>query len=125
MVIMSEEESDATTTYPDIESFENNELEDHENNHDIQITPNLGSAQTQPVAQPEQSNNKINNKTTTETSDKVFRLVGLYKKQSKSIATLAKAVKQMPATKPKSRKIKRYCSTSRSSSSSSSSDSAR
>ena len=40
MVIMSEEESDATTTKPDIEGFENNELE---NNHDIQITPNLGS----------------------------------------------------------------------------------
>ena len=128
MIIMSEEESDATTTYPDIESFENNEVEDHENNHDIQITLNLGSPQTQPVAQPEQSN-KINNTTTIETSDKVFRLEELYKKQSKSIATLAKAVKslarQMPATKPKSRKRKRHRSTSRSSSSSSSSDSAR
>ena len=60
MIIMSEEENDATTTYPDIESFENNEVEDHKNNHNIQITLNLGSPQTQPVAQPEQSN-KINN----------------------------------------------------------------
>ena len=57
---MSEEENDATTTYPDIESFENNEVEDHKNNHNIQITLNLGSPQTQPVAQPEQPN-KINN----------------------------------------------------------------
>ena len=37
MIIMSEEESDATTTYPDIESFQNNEVEDHENNHDIRL----------------------------------------------------------------------------------------
>ena len=84
-------------------SFENSEAEDNENNHDIQITLNLGSPQTQPVAQPEQSNNKINNTITIETSDKVLRLEGLYKKQSKSIATLTKAVKnlarQMPATK--------------------------
>ena len=84
-------------------SFENSEAEDNENNHDIQITLNLGSPQTPPVAQPEQSNNKINNTITIETSDKVFRLEGLYKKQSKSIATLTKAVKnlarQMPATK--------------------------
>ena len=84
-------------------SFENSEAEDNENNHDIQITLNLGSPQTQPVAQPEQSNNEINNTITIETSDKVFRLEGLYKKQSKSIATLTKAVKnlarQMPATK--------------------------
>ena len=29
------EESDATTTYPEIEIFENNEAEDNENNHDI------------------------------------------------------------------------------------------
>ena len=91
-------------------SFENSEAEDNENNHDIQITLNLGSPQTQPVAQPEQSNNKINNTITIETSDKVFRLEGLYKKQSKSIATLAKAVKslarQMPATKPKSKQLK-------------------
>ena len=126
---MSEEESDATTIYPDIEIFENNEAEDNENNHNIQIKLTLGSPETQPVAQPEQSNNKINNIATIETSDKVFRLEGLYKKQSKSIATLAKAVKslarQMPATKPKSRKRKQYCSTSQSSSSSSSSDSAR
>ena len=49
------------------EVFENNEVEDRGNNHDIQITSNLGSAQTQPVAQPEQSN-KINNATTIETS---------------------------------------------------------
>ena len=116
MVIMSEEESDATkTTHPDIESFENNEAEDQENNN-IQITPNLGSPKTQPVAKPEQSNNKINNTTTTETSDKVFRLEELYKKQNKSIATLAKSVKslarQMPATKPKSRKRKQHRSTS-------------
>ena len=40
---MSEEESDATTIYPDIGTFENNEAEDNENNHDIQITTNLGS----------------------------------------------------------------------------------
>ena len=116
MVITSEEESDATTTYPDIKSFENNEAEDHENNRDIQITPNLGSQQTQPVARPEQSNNNINKSTTIETSDKVFRLEGPYKKQSKSIATQAKAVKslarQMPATKPKSRKRKQHRSTS-------------
>ena len=129
MVIMSEEESDATTTYRDIEKFEKNEAEDHENSHNIQITPNLGSPETQPVAKPKQSNNKINNTTTIETSDKVFRLEGLYKKQSKSIATLGKAVKilarQMPATKPKSRKRKQHRSTSRSSSSSSGSDSAR
>ena len=126
MVIMSEEESDATkTTHPDIESFENNEAEDQENNN-IQITPNLGSPKTQHVAKPEQSNNKINNTTTTETSDKVFRLEELYEKQNKSIATLAKSVKslarQMPATKPKSRKRKRHRSTSQSSSGSSSSD---
>ena len=105
---MSEEESDATTTYLDIESFENNETEDNEHYRDIQLTPNLGSPRTRPVHQPEQSNNKINSTATIETSDKVFRLEGLYKKQSKSIATLAKAVKgfarQMPATKPNSRK---------------------
>ena len=105
---MSEEESDATTVYPDIEIFENNEAEDNENNHNIQIKLTLGSPETQPVAQPEQSNNKINNIATIKTSDKVFRLEGLYKKQSKSIATLAKAVKslarQMPATKHNSRK---------------------
>ena len=126
---MSERESDATTTYPDIESFENNEAEHSGNSHEIQITPTLGSPQTQPVAQPEQSNNKINNTKTLETSDKVFRLEGLDKKQIKSIATLAKAIKslakQMPATRIKSRKRKRHCSTSRSSSSSRSSDSAR
>ena len=107
---MSEEESDATTIYPDIENFENNEAEDNENNHNIQIKPTLSSPETQPAAQHEQSNNKINNIATIETSDKVFRLEGLYKKQSKSIATLAKAVKslarQMPATKPKSKKLK-------------------
>ena len=40
---MSEKESDATTTYPDIGSFENNETGDNENKNDIQITPNLGS----------------------------------------------------------------------------------
>ena len=117
MVIMSEEESDATT-YRNIESFENNEAEDHENSHNIQITPNLGSPETQPVAKPAQSNSKINNTTTIETSDKVFRLEGLYKKQSKSIATLGKAVKilarQMPATKPKSRKRKQHRSTGQS-----------
>ena len=128
MVIMSEEESDATITYPDNESFENNEAEDQENNN-IQITPSLGSPKTQHVVKPEQSNNKINNTTTTETSDKVFRLEELYKKQNKSIATLAKSVKslarQMPATKPKSRKRKQHHSTCQSSSSSSSSDSAR
>ena len=64
-----------------------------------------------------------------ETTDKVFRLEGLYKKQSKSVAALAKAVKslarQMPATKPKSKKRKRHHSASRNSSSSSSGDSAR
>ena len=107
---MSQEDSNATTTYPDIESFENNEAEDNKNNHDIQITPNLGSPQTQSVVQPEQSNNKINNTATIKISDKVFKLEGLYKKESKSIATLAKAVKslarQMPATKPKSKKEK-------------------
>ena len=117
MVIMSKEESDATTAYPDIKRFESNEAEDHENNHDIQITLNLGSPKTQSAAQPEQSNNKINNTTTIETFDNVFRLEGLYKKQGKSIATLAKAVKslarQMPATRPKSRKRKRHRSTSR------------
>ena len=126
---MSQEDSNATTTYPDIESFENNEAEDNKNNHDIQITPNLGSPQTQSVAQPEQSNNKINNTATIKISDKVFKLEGLSKKESKSIATLAKAVKslarQMPATKPKSKKRKRHSSTSRSGSSSSSSDSSR
>ena len=126
---MSEEESDPTRQYPVIENFENNEAEGNKHNHIIQITPNLGSPQTQPVVQHEHSNNKINSTTTVETSDKVFRLERLYKKQSKSIATLAKAVKslarQMPATKPKSRKRKQYCSTSQSSSSSSSSDSAR
>ena len=126
---MSEEESHATTTYPDIESFENTEAEDNENNHDIQITANMGSPQTQPEAQPEQSKNKINNTTTIETSDKIFRLEGLYKKQNKSIATLTKVFKslarQMPVTKLKSRKRKRHRSTTRSSSSSSSSDSSR
>ena len=87
---MSEEESDAKRTNPDIESFENNEAEDNKHNHDIQITPNLGSPQIQPVAQ---ANNKINSTTTIETSDKVFRLEGLYKKQSKPTAILAKTVK--------------------------------
>ena len=43
---MSERESDATITYPEIESFENNEAEDNKNSHEIQITPNLGSPQT-------------------------------------------------------------------------------
>ena len=72
---MSEEESDTTTIYPDIGTFENNEAEDNENNHDIQITTNLGSPKTQPVAQTEQSNNEINNTATIETSDKVSRLL--------------------------------------------------
>ena len=88
----------------------------------------LGSIVLSSVAQPEQSNNKINKTATIETSDKVFRLEGLYKKKRKSIATLAKAIKslarQMPATKSKSRKV-RHHSASRSSSSSSSGDSAR
>ena len=126
---MSEEESHATTTYPDIESFENTEAEDNENNHDIQITANMGSPQTQPEAQPEQSKNKINNTTTIETSDKIFRLEGLYKKQNKSIATLTKVFKslarQMTVTKLKSRKRKIHRSTTRSSFISSSIDSSR
>ena len=124
---MSEEESHATTAYPDIESFENTEAEDNENNHDIHITANMGGPQTQSEAQPEQSKNKINNTTIIETSDKIFRLEGLYKKQNKSIATLTKIFKslarQMPVTKLKSRKRKRHRSTSRSSSSSSGSSS--
>ena len=94
-MIISEEDSDTTTTYPDVECFENNEAEGNKNNHNIQITLNLGSPQTQPVAQPEQSNNKINNTATIETSDKVFRLEGLYKKQGKSIGTRVKAVKSL------------------------------
>ena len=77
---MSDEESDATATYLDIESFENNETEDNEHYRDIQLTPNLVSPQTRPVAQPEQSNNKINNTATIEASDEVFRLEGLHKK---------------------------------------------
>ena len=121
---MSEEESDTTTTYPDIESFEHNEAGDKENNHGIQITPNLGSPQTRSITQTEQCNNKMNNTATIEISDKVFRLQGLYKKRIKSIAILAKAVKsldrQIPATKLKSRKRKRHRSTSRRTSSSSS-----
>ena len=40
---MSKKESDASATYPDIGSFENNEAEENENKNDIQITPNLGS----------------------------------------------------------------------------------
>ena len=43
---MSEEESNATTIYPDIGTSENNEAEDNENNHDIHITTNLGSPKT-------------------------------------------------------------------------------
>ena len=124
---MSEEESHAPATYLDIERFENTEAEDNENNHDIQITADMDCPQTQPEAQPEQSNNKINNTTTIETSDKIFRLEGLYKKQNKSIATLTKVFKslarQMPVTKLKPRKRKRHRSTSRSSSSSSGSSS--
>ena len=53
---MSEEESDIATTYPDIRNFENNEAEDKEDNPSIQITPNLGSPETQLVAQLEQAN---------------------------------------------------------------------
>ena len=126
---MSEEESHAPATYLDIERFENTEAEDNENNHDIQITADMDCPQTQPEAQPEQSNNKINNTTTIETSDKIFRLEGLYKKQNKSIATLAKVLKsdcgKMPVTKLKSKKRKRHRLTSRSSTGSSSSDSSR
>ena len=108
---MSEEESDTTTTYPDIESFEHNEAGDKENNHGIQITPNLGSPQTRSITQTEQCNNKMNNTATIEISDKVFRLQGLYKKRIKSIAILTKAVKsldrQIPANKTQIQKKKK------------------
>ena len=42
LAIMSEEESDATTAYPDISNFENNEAKDNRNNYDIQITTQPG-----------------------------------------------------------------------------------